>query len=408
MATKKIQIIGTLIKQAENADTLDGKHADEFATTSAISEIYSNQNLFDATSSENVSGGILYTTGGVVALENYSYSHFIPVQEGATYCISGMGPITAEYTACLYDSNYAYVCGVKNIAVILDSSAGSSSDKNVTIPTGQDISFMRISYRDSNTTTCTVTSSSLGSTFGKMVVSNPLYGKKIALTGDSICKGAGENEGGDAAGGYGKIIAENNNMRIQNIGVGGATITENVLKDNGTDYRFCISTSIDSLDTDADYVIVEGGFNDCTGGPRTTLGTLTSDYISELDTETFYGAFENMCKKLLARFPTKKIGYISIHKAARNWCAEADESVNYYLAAKKCCEKWGIPFLDLTKSVPPLGDAFAKAEPLLSMKRNYTVVNASLGYPNGDGIHPTKAGYELFYVPKIEAWLKTL
>ena len=31
MATKKIQIVDSLIKQAENADTLDGKHAEEFA-----------------------------------------------------------------------------------------------------------------------------------------------------------------------------------------------------------------------------------------------------------------------------------------------------------------------------------------------------------------------------------------
>lgn len=33
---KKIQIIDSLIKQAENADTLDGKHADEFATSSDV------------------------------------------------------------------------------------------------------------------------------------------------------------------------------------------------------------------------------------------------------------------------------------------------------------------------------------------------------------------------------------
>lgn len=36
MPTRKIQILGTMLKQAENADTLDGKHADEFAAASDV------------------------------------------------------------------------------------------------------------------------------------------------------------------------------------------------------------------------------------------------------------------------------------------------------------------------------------------------------------------------------------
>lgn len=41
MATKKLQIIDSIIKQAENADTLDGKHADEFATASDVETLKS-------------------------------------------------------------------------------------------------------------------------------------------------------------------------------------------------------------------------------------------------------------------------------------------------------------------------------------------------------------------------------
>lgn len=36
MATKKLQILNSLIKEAQNADTLDGKHADEFALASEV------------------------------------------------------------------------------------------------------------------------------------------------------------------------------------------------------------------------------------------------------------------------------------------------------------------------------------------------------------------------------------
>lgn len=39
MATKKLQIIGTLIKQAQNADMVDGKHADEFAAASDVENL---------------------------------------------------------------------------------------------------------------------------------------------------------------------------------------------------------------------------------------------------------------------------------------------------------------------------------------------------------------------------------
>jgi peptidoglycan/xylan/chitin deacetylase (PgdA/CDA1 family) len=41
MATKKIQILDSLIKQAENADTLDGKHASEFALASDVESLQS-------------------------------------------------------------------------------------------------------------------------------------------------------------------------------------------------------------------------------------------------------------------------------------------------------------------------------------------------------------------------------
>lgn len=38
MATKKIQILDSVIKQAENADKLDGKHAEDFALASDIEQ----------------------------------------------------------------------------------------------------------------------------------------------------------------------------------------------------------------------------------------------------------------------------------------------------------------------------------------------------------------------------------
>ena len=212
---------------------------------------------------------------------------------------------------------------------------------------------------------------------GGNMSANPLNGKTLAITGDSIAAGAG-----NSGNGYGEMIATANNMTLQNISEGGGAITP-----SQTD--FCISTSISSLRADADYVLLEGGFND--SARMYALGTLTSGYTDTLDTSTFAGAFENMLKSAIARFPNKKIGYIITHKCIDRFNSMTSNS--YYGIAKTACEKWGIPYCDLNVLCPPLGyiDALSQA---------YTDDN--------DGIHPNADGYAAFYVPKITAWMKTL
>ena len=179
---------------------------------------------------------------------------------------------------------------------------------------------------------------------------SPLYKKKISLNGDSICYGVAY------LGGYGRIIAERNSMQYQNIGIAGGTIcAETYVKTDGRP-RYWISRNIQKMDSDADYAILEGGVNDASlfldyGTPK--LGEITHGYDSALDDTTFYGAFESMLKQLTKRFAGKKIGYIIVHKMAKCFTPEWEKDKNFYLAAIECCEKWGVPYLDLTKSVPP-------------------------------------------------------
>lgn len=207
---------------------------------------------------------------------------------------------------------------------------------------------------------------------------NPLSGKILSTTGDSIAAGAGNNGSG-----YPELVASDNSMTVQNIAVGGGTvayINANI---------FCISRSISSMRSDADFVLLEGGGNDADSG--VPLGTLSSGYTATLDDTTFAGAIESMFKAAIARFPDKKIGYVFIHKCATLFDSRVANS--YYDIAKSACEKWGIPYLDLNTQVPPLNY-------ITDLRTTYTA--------NADGYHPNELGYRTFYVPKITAFLKTM
>ena len=207
---------------------------------------------------------------------------------------------------------------------------------------------------------------------------NPLSGKILSTTGDSIASGAGNNGTG-----YPEIVASDNSMTLQNVAVGGGTVA--YVNAN----TFCISRSISSMRSDADFVLLEGGGNDADSG--VPLGTLSSGYTATLDDTTFAGAIESMFKAALARFPDKKIGYVFIHKCASGYDSRVPNS--YYDMAKSACEKWGIPYLDLNTQVPPLNY-------IADLKSTYTA--------NADGYHPNELGYRTFYVPKITAFLNTM
>ena len=222
---------------------------------------------------------------------------------------------------------------------------------------------------------------------------SPLYGKKISLNGDSICYGAG------ATGGYGKIIADTYDMTLQNVARSGGTIAAETYKPDGGS-RHWICRTIANMDADSDYAIVEGGVNDASPSVGVPLGTLSTGYSATLDDTTFYGAFESMCKQLLVRFAGKKVGYIAVHKMIDTYSSSGDEATNYYWASKKCCEKWGIPFLDLNIACPPFGLIFPSNTEMYPLRENYT--------SSADGWHPNEEGYKKYYVPKIVAWLKSL
>ena len=216
-----------------------------------------------------------------------------------------------------------------------------------------------------------------------------LKGKKLGIDGDSIAQGAG------FSGGYGGIIANTYSMNIQNIAVGGGTITANTYYDgDGEGARHWICRSVANLDDDCDYILINGGVNDASRGD--TFGTITEGYDDTLDDTTFCGAMESLCKTLITKFAGKKYGYIAVHKMASKYSSIYKGANNYYSAAKKICEKWGVPFLDLNVTVPPFGLLPTTSE----IRQTYTKDN--------DGWHPNEEGYKKYYNDKIVNFMLSL
>ena len=219
------------------------------------------------------------------------------------------------------------------------------------------------------------------------VLHNTLYGKKLAVNGDSICYGAGD------VGGYAKYIGQRNDMTIANNAQSGGTLAY-------VSGRHCISRTIANMPTDADYYILEGGSNDVALG--VPIGNLSSGYTATLDDTTFYGAMESVCKQMITKFKGKKYGFLIVHQM-KGGMQITDAR---YIAIIECCNKWGIPYLDLAKNCVPFG-LFEKdwGNDLSSLRNTYTADDGT-GY--GDGWHPNEECYKKYYVPKIEEWLKTL
>lgn len=221
----------------------------------------------------------------------------------------------------------------------------------------------------------------------KITKSN-LYGKKVTLNGDSIAYGQGT--GGT---GFMDCIAEKYSMTLDKKAVGGGTIAD--LSKRYPD-RHCICNTVSDMAKDADYAIFEGGYNDW--HLWTQIGAITDTMSDDLDTSKFYGALESICRQALEIWKGKKIGFVITHKINDAWRTQKQEGntyptlEGYYDAIRKVFEKYSIPYLDLSKV----------------SRFNTELADYKLYTYNSDGIHPTKEGYENFYVPLIERWMEQL
>ena len=212
-----------------------------------------------------------------------------------------------------------------------------------------------------------------------------LEGKVIVGFGDSIMKGKGA---GDTS--LTQLIADKHNMRFQDFSRSGATVASKERKKSDLTLNMLqqVQNLISQVDY-TDYIVFNGGTNDSGVKSGISMGTITENYDDPRDITTYCGAFEEIVSMLKKNYPNAVIVYVRAHVMDRR--VYKDQLV-YGDEAIKICQKWGIGCADIFEE--------SKLNTYLDRYKAYTMVTDE--YPDGDMVHPTLEGYELFYIPYIE------
>lgn len=91
--------------------------------------------------------------------------------------------------------------------------------------------------------------------------------------------------------------------------------------------------------------------------------------------------------------PHSKLGFVLTHKVANTWITPLGSDKThtfreYHDATIEVLEKYGIPCCDMTKYMNVL-------------------YNNPWVFVDDQMVHPNEFGYKKYYVPAIEAWLKS-
>ena len=395
---------GTTIEIVQNKISemaQDGSINFNIVTPNMTTFLNVSENLFNKNDDEIQVGKFINVNGGLSSAKGYNISGFIDVVEKQQYIY--------KFNKSQYGTNATYLYYGDSDILLGNAKANISGDGltcSLTVPIGA--KKIKINFIETDRNSLMFVKGDIypskyieyglikfNESIGlnekqkeevrELGSSNPLEGKIISGNGDSIMYGAGY------VGGFLKIIAERNNMIYENIAVSGGTITQGIKDSNTGKNRHWISATINNMRKDADYVILEGGVNDASQSTPVPIGEITNGYNSNLNVNTFCGAFESTLKQAIERFPGKKIGFVLVHKMWDGF--NSSKPKNYYHYAIEILEKWGIPYVDLNIKCPPLNY-------INSLKTVYT--------KNGDGWHPNELGYKKYYCDKIEQFLISL
>ena len=214
---------------------------------------------------------------------------------------------------------------------------------------------------------------------------NKLKGKTLYLDGDSITFGVGFN------GGYGKILSDKYGCINTNNAISGGTLASGTTFSNGSPRHYISESVVNSVNSQYDYMILSGGFNDY--GNNVPIGTLSNVkfcFTNPVTNDNVIGALETMFRHILQNYPDTKVFYLITHKVNR--CTTEPNSIgktmqDYVNAIRSVCERYSIPVINIWEE-----------------SRMLTVYDniANTYTNNSDRVHPNELGYKEFYLPVIE------
>lgn len=214
-----------------------------------------------------------------------------------------------------------------------------------------------------------------------------LKDKSIIFFGDSITAGADYNNNRP----WPVRVAEITGAKVKNAGVGGASAAYIEGRPH-----FVIDQLHENKAGVYDYVILHAGVNDMGRAP---IGIMCDSYNpDDFDTNTFAGGLENIFYHAYKYFPNAKIGYIINYQVGNDILGEI------FKEAKKICEKWNMPYLDLYDgTVVENGVTKSISIDILDIpSRRYFAFPEML-----TDVHFSEEGYNLLS-PYIAEWIPTL
>ncbi len=216
-------------------------------------------------------------------------------------------------------------------------------------------------------------------------------GKVINFLGDSITEAVGAS---CEENGYVNQTKELLNLAAaNNYGIAGSRIAPRTIPFFAPRCEQHFVTRVDSMDPNADGIIVFGGTNDFGNGDA-PLGS-----IHDTTEDTFYGALKILCVKLIEKYPGKPIVILTpLHRLEEdNILRDGDKKMalghplsDFVAAVKEVAAYYSLPVLDLW--------AVSGLQPAIPViKDNFMP----------DGLHPSDAGHRII-AERLSAFLTAL
>ncbi len=175
-----------------------------------------------------------------------------------------------------------------------------------------------------------------------------LKGKKIAFLGDSITAGSGTSD--PATKPYWYVLGQLSGAQCIGYGCSGHRLARQYASEDNGYIPFV--ERVDTMDADANVVVVFGGTNDFGHGDA-PFGCM-----SDRTPDTFCGAVHHLCLALINRYPTAQLVFLTpLHRTSEDGTALNDRGLRHIAPLEDYVDTilditayYGIPALDLFRT----------------------------------------------------------